>query len=407
MLDFRSAARAPLAGLAGLAILALAACGEPATFSEVLEQGVRQGLPGVVMQVRVGGQTWTGAAGVSDIAAGTAMRAGDRFLAVGATQPWIAAAVLQLVDEGAFGLDDGLTPIIGLEALYQVPDAQRMTVRQALNQTTGFHDHFELLGFLNDVVGPGVDPNRQREPAAPLAFFHLRGYRPIAGPGEQASFSGANATILGMVIEAADGMALNDALTARVFGPARVNAGIAAFGGPVPTVHNYVDLHDALVDVGPVPVPVEGRTLLYDLSAIDPSWAWASGGVSVTAAELAQLMDVLAAGGLAGPESTGMMMDPSAARQGPDDESASWYGLGLMHRAVPAGGPQYGDDAVTIAYGHDGEALGYAALVYTVPALDLTVSILANTSGQKVTLPQLFDQVVALVAAGGEGLFSG
>jgi len=389
----------------GIAVVALAGCGDPATFSDVLEQGVSQGLPGVTMHVRMGGETWTGAAGVSDIAVGTAMHTDDRFLAVGATEPWIAAVVLELVDEGAFALDGGLTSIVGLRALYQVPDAQRMTVRQALSQTTGFHDHFELLGFLNDVVGPGVDPTRRREPAAPLEFFHLRGYRPVARPGEEASYSGANATILGMVIEAAGGQVLNDALSARVFGPAGVDTGIAAFGGPMPTVNNYVDLQDALVDIGAAPVPVGGRRYLYDLAAIDPSWAWASGGICVTAAELAQLMDWLTKGSFAGPEAIAMMMDASLASPNVDDEAGPRYGLGLMHRTVPAGGRELGDEAVAFAYGYDGEALGYAALVYTVPVLDLTVSILANTSGQDVTLPDLFNQVVALVAGETKGLF--
>ena len=379
---------------AALVLLGLAACGEPEDFQQVLDRGVADGLPGVTMQIRHGDRTWTGAAGFSDIVAGTPMRPDDRFLAIGATEPWLAVAVLQLVGDGEMSLDDGLATIVGLQTLYQVPDAQRMTVAQALGQSTGLHNPFELLGFLNDVIGPGVDPARMRAPMAQLEFFNMRGYRPVAAPGDATSYSAANATLLGMVLETVAGQPLNELMASRVFDPAGVEAGFASFGGPLPTVHNYVDLRDTLVDVGPGPMAVPGREFVYDLSAIDPSWAWAT-GVCLDVAALARLMDQMVAWMTDGADATGPMMGPHGPEVMVAHGGAVRFGLGQMQRETPAGP----------AIGYDGQALGYAALVYAVPDADLTVAILANGSGRDVNLPQMFARVVALVAERGEGLF--
>ena len=71
------------------------------------------GFPGVALSVRKPGQrTWTGAAGKADLEAAAAMRAGDRFRAGSIMKPFVAAATLQLAEEGRFGLDDPLPAVL-------------------------------------------------------------------------------------------------------------------------------------------------------------------------------------------------------------------------------------------------------------------------------------------------------
>ena len=363
----------------GAALLAVAACGEPASFDGALKEAVDDGLPGVAVWVRQGDRTWTGVAGLADLASGTPLAPDDRFLLVGAMQPLLAEVALQLEAEGALSLDDTLSRLIGLEALYRVPDAQRMTVRHALRQSTGLHDPFALLGFQQDVIGPDADSGRHWEPHEVLGYFGQRGYRPTFKPGEGVNFSAANATLVGMVIESVTGRALADVLEERLFAPAEVSAGLAGFGGPLPTVHPYADYGASLVEVGVVQPDVgvgEGR---YDLAAVDPSWAWAAGGVAVAVADFGRLADRVLGGTLA-----------SAAGEPPGESDGVRYGQGVIHRETAAGE----------AIGHDGAAFGYAALAYRVPALDLTVAALANGSGMRTGLLELFERIVALAAEG-------
>jgi D-alanyl-D-alanine carboxypeptidase len=362
----------------GLTALALAGCGQPASFEEALQEAVDEGLPGVAVWLRWGGSTWSGAAGLADIASDVPLSEDDRLLLVGATQPLLAAVALQLEAEGALSLDDTVSTIIGLEALYGLPDAQRMTVRHALRQSTGLHDPFALLGFQQDVVGPDADPDRHWEPSEVLGYFDQRGYRPTFKPGDGVSFSAANATLLGMVIEAATGRELAAVLEERVFAPAGVTAGLAGFGGPPPTVHPYGHYGDSLVEVGVLQPDAGIRAGLYDLAAVDPSWAWAAGGVATTVADFGRLADRLLAGMPAGSDDARPVAEVVR------------YGLGVMHRGTE-GGP---------AVGHDGGAFGYSALAYYVPALDLTIVALANGSGTRSGLPEMFAKIVAMAADG-------
>ena len=76
----------------------------------ILDRAVRAPettFPGVALYVRRPGHaTWSGAAGRASIDPARRMRAGDRFRAGSIMKPFVAAATLQLVEEGKIALDD-------------------------------------------------------------------------------------------------------------------------------------------------------------------------------------------------------------------------------------------------------------------------------------------------------------
>lgn len=390
--------RSHLIVFSGVFLLLLGACGEPKSLTRVIEGAVDDGIPGISVHVRMGDLTWDSAFGYSNIINQTPMRNDDRLLAIGSTEPLIAAIILQLVDEGLLSLNDGLTTIIGLDPLYRVSGVQRMTVRHALMQTTGFHNHYELLGFLNGTIGQGVDPSLIHDVSAPLSNFQLRGYRPLTDPGDKAAFSAANATILGMVIEKIEGIPLNSSLNSRILVPSGVESGISSFGGPDPTVNNYMDLTNTYVEVSEALVLVDENKSLFDLSAINPSWAWAAGGVCLNAKELAQIFDSLFIGKILKPNLLDLMVNSSVSNINPDDENGPSYGLGLMHRELSIYTPGTGEGQTFLTYGFDGQAMGYSSLVYHIPELDWTISLLANGSGDKINLFGLFEEIVSILA---------
>src|SRR5437773_1473898 len=76
----------------------------------ILDRAVRAPettFPGVALYVRrPGHMSWSGAAGKASIDPASRMRAGDRFRAGSIMKPFVAAATLQLVEEGKIALDD-------------------------------------------------------------------------------------------------------------------------------------------------------------------------------------------------------------------------------------------------------------------------------------------------------------
>ena len=129
---------------------------------------------------------------------------------------------------------------------------------------------------------------------------------------------------------------------------------------------------------------------------INNSWAWAAGGMVVNAEELAALLDGLIKGQILDDQIVAAMIDTTVAQKNPDDENGPAFGLGLMHRGMKPS---------VHAYGHDGEALGYASLVYHIPTFDLTIAILSNGSGHELKLFNIFQQVFSLVDVSGQTLF--
>ena len=82
----------------------------------ILDRAVRAPettFPGVALYVRGPGRmSWSGAAGNSAIGPDRAMRPNDRFRAGSIIKPLVAAATLQLVEEGRFALDDPLPAVL-------------------------------------------------------------------------------------------------------------------------------------------------------------------------------------------------------------------------------------------------------------------------------------------------------
>ena len=82
----------------------------------ILDRAVRAPdatFPGVALTVRRSGhEPWTGAAGRARIDPARRMRPGDRFRAGSIAKPFVAAATLQLAEEGRFSLDDPLPAVL-------------------------------------------------------------------------------------------------------------------------------------------------------------------------------------------------------------------------------------------------------------------------------------------------------
>ncbi|MBT4711287.1 MAG: beta-lactamase family protein [Alphaproteobacteria bacterium] len=379
------------------AVLAVAACGGPEDFAAVLDDAVAKGLPGVALYVRADdGGVWTGHAGVSSIEDGTPLGADDKFLAFGVAQPFLAVTVMQMADEGLFSLDDTVPSLAGLDLVYEVPNVQKITLRHALRHTSGVFDYVETFGFQQAFLGENFDPDRVWTPLETLSFVSGRGYRPTFGPGESLEFSNSNTTLLGVAVEAVAGRSLGEELQDRIFDPLAMTS--TRFGGADGLVPGYATLAANVVDYGIGAEIPEARAGLLNLSGVDPSWAWAAGGIVTTIADLGGFSEALFAGDLLSPDSQQALTDfqpPSWTRA---DDEVMEFSLGLMRRQTD-GGP---------AIGHEGAGNGFESMMYRFPDLGITMVAVTNSSGQRATLEMVLQGVIDLVRKGDNAaLFGG
>ena len=326
-----SAAIVGAGAMVAVATVALAGPGdgaEPrkgAVVQERIDAVVAAGAPGVVARLEEGGRHWARAAGVAELGRPSPLPPQARFRVGSVTKTFVAALVLQLVEEGRIQLDGAVSAVLpGL-----LPHAGEVTVRQLLGHTSGLADY-----TADPSVFEGARQNRAFRPEELVGLVAGLGVR--FAPGTAFEYSNTNYAVAGLLVERVTGNPVGDELERRILGP--LGLGHTSFpttSGDIAGVHAR-----GYVLAGP------GQPLL-DVTSINPSHAWAAGAVVSTAADVDRFFGALLSGEVVGPEMVAAMQ---ATTPIPGD-SATSYGLGLMRVDTPCG----------TFWGNHGEIWGYHA----------------------------------------------
>ena len=268
---------------------------------------MQSGLPGAVAVASGQDFHWEGAAGLANVEKGDPLTVEHRFRVASVTKTFIATAVLQLVDEGAFALDDDAGPI--------VPD---VTVRQLLNHTSGlpnFDD--DLVAFFEPYR---TNPAHESE-LGPRDVLALALERPrLFAPGEGWAYTGSNYQALGLLVEqATGGTPLREVLKRRIFDPLRLGAtDLPAETWPVAGLaRQYLPANNPLF-----PGPGSG---LVDVTELDLPFNWAGGGIVSSGRDLRRFLQELLGGELLPDDLRAEML-----RTVPSDwDESDDYGLGI------------------------------------------------------------------------------
>jgi D-alanyl-D-alanine carboxypeptidase len=232
------------------------------------------GPPGVIAVVQRGERREVHTFGVANLKSERPMRADDRMRIASTAKAFSGAVALSLVSKGKLSLDD----TIG-ERLSELPDFPEdfpggwsdVTLRQLLNHTSGLPDLLESEAFRDALLERLRHPD---PPAKLLAYaYELNGGEPLFDPGTEYRYSNTDNIAVALMVEDATGDAYEDQLRKRVYRPLGLKSTSLPVGPELqkPYIHGY-DLSEQ---------PPE------DVSeAIAAGWAWASGGVVSTPADL-------------------------------------------------------------------------------------------------------------------------
>ncbi len=202
---------------------------------------VQAGASAVLLELRVGAEAWTFAAGPRKTG-GDPARVTDPIHAGDITQSLVAVSVLKLAAEDRLSLDEPATTYLP-ELLSLFPDQGSYTVRDLLRHTSGMPDYYPALLTSTNVqqaLATRRSPEDKLALAATLPWEHY--------PAQWASYSNSNYIALGLIVERLRGKALSEVLRADVGQPLNLTGTTLTGGGPVPEdmVHGY-----ALIDAKP------------------------------------------------------------------------------------------------------------------------------------------------------------
>ncbi|WP_164013367.1 serine hydrolase domain-containing protein [Pyxidicoccus trucidator] len=309
---------------------------------DALTQAVSEkALVGATASVRLPDCTWSGAAGASRMEPAVAMVPGDRLRVGSITKTFISVVALQLQAEGRLSLD---TPLATW--LPDFPRADRITVRQLLNHTSGAANYTDHPGFLERAM---AEPGREWtvEELILLGAEHS----PLFEPGAGWTYSNTNYILASVVIEKVTGTPFARQVRERILEPLELRStgmdGSEAL--PPLTVRGLAHEDGAWVDL---------TELLH------PSAIGAAGALISSAEDISRFYLALFEGSLLSPAQRAELTRWVPAEPG----GAPAYGLGLLLGTSPLGP----------LHGHEGGVPGYSALAGYYPDHKAAVSVLTN-----------------------------
>lgn len=250
--------------------------------------------PGVSVLIQRGAKREFHSRGLADIARGRrpAPRLPMRIASV--SKAFSGAVALALVARGRLSLDD----TIGKWLPGLMPRARKVTLRQALNHTAGLPDYIRDPAFLRIFLR---DPSRGMTPRRLLSFVRNKPLR--HRPGTKYEYSDTDNIVVALMAEAAAGKRYERLLRELVFRPLKLRRTSLprTLAMPAPFLHGY-DVPDPTAPEPGPPDPTSGDGAAgapQDVSRlINPTLAWASGGMVSTPVDLGRFFRAYVSGRL-------------------------------------------------------------------------------------------------------------
>ena len=292
-----------------------------------LQAVVDAGASGAMELVDDGAHVSSLAVGAARLDPRRALRVRDQVRVGSITKTVVATITLQLVGEGRLRLADTVQRWLPGE----VPNGSAITIRMLLNHTSGIFDYVNDPAWLAAAL---ADPHRDWAPQELVAVAVA--HPPLFAPGQGWSYSNTGYVLLGLILERLTGEPLEKLVAQRVTGPLHLHRTFLATSADFvrPYAHGYLP-------------PSETGDGYLDTSSWAPSFAWASGALVSTAADLARFYQALLSGRLLRPALMRAMTTTvtDAAHPG------FGYGLGIYTQRTACG----------TVWGHDGGIPGYTS----------------------------------------------
>ena len=246
--------------------------GADAALDRALEELVAMegGPPGVIAVVQRGQHRKVHTFGVRNIKSGLPIRVDDRMRIASVAKAFSGAVALSLVSKGALLLNDTIGEL--LKKLPEPPPAAwaKITLRQLLNHTSGLPEILEDRDFLAALM---ASPFKAPPPEKLLTYLYNNDPPLRFVPGSKYQYSNSDNIAVALMVEAATGTSYEEQLRKRVYRPLGLKKTTLPRGTNMrkPFIHGYDTSQQPPEDVS------------EDFAA---GWAWASGGIVSTPADL-------------------------------------------------------------------------------------------------------------------------
>ncbi|GIT79477.1 beta-lactamase [Leifsonia sp. LS1] len=320
------------------------------------------GIPGGAITVTHGDTTWTGVAGLADVASGRKVSVDDRFAYRSITKSYTVTAILQLVDEGRLSLDDPVSKYVD-----GVPEGDRITLRDLARMRSGLPNYSATPAFQDALR---IDLTRDWTDAEILqaAFSEPNDF----APDERYEYSNTNTILLGEVLQKVTGKPWYEVVQEAILTPRGLSTATYPDSDPIPS---------------PLAEPYQAAGEGQDpelIPAIPANSLSAAGGFAGTIRDLGRWARILGTGELLAEKTAEQRTSEASLSPTTDDPNSPFYdayGMGMGE--------------IDGWIGHTGNGLGYQALAMYDPATGDSVAIVLNGTGDDHDAPaHLFQKLL-------------
>jgi D-alanyl-D-alanine carboxypeptidase len=296
------------------------------------------------------GSTWSAALGQAQVSPLRRASVYTPFVVGSVSKTFVAAAILQLVDEGALALDDPLS-----NWLPDYPRAGQITLRRLLGHTSGVFNLYESPNYNRLVV------NHVHRTWTPQDVLASLAGTPYCDPGACYHYSNTGFILLGLVIEAETGKPLGQVYKERFYTPLGLTSTYFQGDGPPPasSARGY-----RKTKTGNVAIDDGSR---YRPTQSEGTVIWSAGGMVASARNIATWARALYGGDVLSAQSLARM---TAFTFHPEPQGG-YYGLGTRMRSFQGINME----------GHTGTLRAFNAAMWYLPSLDLTIVVMTNRTG--------------------------
>jgi D-alanyl-D-alanine carboxypeptidase len=269
-----------------------------------------------------------------------------RYRIASITKAFTATLILQLVDEGLLDLQQ---PFGRYLPAYRGPGADRITIHQLLNHTSGLAN-YDKVTSAEQALTNGI-PAYQTPLTASQLLERVSRDTIVHPPGTVFDYNNGEYIILGRVVEQLRGKPYATVLSERILRPlGMANSGVLR---QAMIVDSLADSYFYREDL---------KALANDLPAYAENWD-AAGAMYSTTADLLRFAGALFGARILKPESLALMVRP-----GLDD-----YGYGVWSFESKFG------DATYHVVKRPGQIMGTNSQLFRIVERDITIIMLANT----------------------------
>lgn len=349
---------------------------EEIAMQNTLDNAVREGIPGISAAVaNKDGIIWTGVAGKAHITQNILVKEDHLFPIGSITKTFVTVIILQLVEEGRLSLDQTAQEILDDDIIGKVPGADRATIAQLLNHTSGIPSWEDDPLWIKKGRGEKLDVKRLWKSTDTLPYIE---HTPLTNqPGKKFSYSNSNHSLIGLIIEKITGNNVVNQIRERILIPVGISdiflEGFQVLPkGRLAGRYHYATpefKRDAGIATGFNQVTED----LIDVTSSNLSVEWVAGGMVATARDLVNYASAFRNGKLLKPESMAIVQQYFPIND------VSEAGHGVFHFTHPTAGYSF--------LGHEGSVLGGTGAMYWHKKEDIAIVVLANVGTMHIGQP--------------------